>query len=103
MVAQPVEPAGGSGVTEVPASEARSRISDLLDAVANGEFVYLTRRGKRVAALVPVDIAENYEKIEDEYWGRRAEEARQRLAAGQDEMISFDQLVAEAEGTESGA
>jgi hypothetical protein len=69
MVAQPIEPAGGSGVTEVPASEARSRISDLLDAVANGEFVYLTKR----------------------------------LAAGQDEVISFDQLVAEAEGTESGA
>jgi len=86
-------------VMELPASEARSRISELLDAVADGEFIYLTRRGKRVAALMPADIAENYEKIEDEYWARRAEEARARLASGEDEVISFDQLIAEAEGT----
>jgi len=86
-------------VMELPASEARSRISELLDAVADGEFIYLTRRGKRVAALMPADIAENYEKIEDEYWARRAEEARARLASGKDEVISFDQLIAEAEGT----
>ena len=75
---------------ELPASEARSRISELLDAVAAGEFIYLTRRGKRVAALMPADIAENYEKIEDEYWARRAEEARARLASGEDEVISFE-------------
>ncbi len=83
---------------EVPASEARARISELLDAVADGEFVYLTRRGKRVAALMPADVAENYEKIEDEYWAQRADEARSRLAAGEDDVISFDQLVAGAEG-----
>jgi prevent-host-death family protein len=83
---------------ELPASEARSRISELLDAVADGEFVYLTRRGKRVAALMPADIAENYEKIEDEYWARRAAEARARLASGEDDVIPFDQLIAEAEG-----
>jgi prevent-host-death family protein len=98
MSAQPIGPADESWVMELPASEARSRISELLDAVADGEFIYLTRRGKRVAALMPADIAENYEKIEDEYWARRAEEARARLAAGEDEVIPFDQLVAEAEG-----
>ncbi len=98
MNAQPVDPVNERGVTELPASEARSRISELLDAVADGEFIYLTRRGKRVAALMPADIAENYEKIEDEYWARRAEEARARLASGEDEVIPFDQLVAEAEG-----
>jgi prevent-host-death family protein len=99
MSAQPVDPAGDHRVMELPASEARSRISELLDAVADGEFIYLTRRGKRVAALMPADIAENYEKIEDEYWARRAEDARARLASGEDEVIPFDQLVAEAEGT----
>ncbi|MGH3279679.1 MAG: type II toxin-antitoxin system Phd/YefM family antitoxin [Trebonia sp.] len=97
MSVHPVESAGNDGVMEVPASEARSRISELLDAVADGEFVYLTRRGRRVAALMPADIAGNYEKIEDEYWARRADDARARLAAGEDELISFDQLVAEAE------
>jgi prevent-host-death family protein len=99
MSAQRIEAAGQSGVTEVPASEARARISELLDAVADGEFVYLTRRGKRVAALMPADIAENYEQIEDEYWARRAEEARTRLAAGEDEVISFSQLLSEAESS----
>jgi prevent-host-death family protein len=99
MSAQPVDPAGDRRAMELPASEARSRISELLDAVADGEFVYLTRRGKRIAALMPADIAENYEKIEDEYWARRAEEARARLASGEDEVIPFDQLVVDAEGT----
>jgi len=98
MSAQPIGPADEYRVMELPASEARSRISELLDAVAAGDFVYLTRRGKRIAALMPADIAENYEKIEDEYWARRAEEARARLAAGEDDVIPFDQLVAEAEG-----
>lgn len=97
------EPAASVGPTELPVSEARARMSEVLDAVADGDFVYLTRRGKRIAAIMPADIAENYEKIEDEYWARRAEEARQRLAAGEDEVISFDQLVAETEGLESQA
>jgi prevent-host-death family protein len=90
-------------VVELPASEARSRLAELLDAVADGAFVYLTRRGKRVAAIMPADLAENYEKIEDEYWARRADEARQRLARGDDEVILFDQLVAEAEAPEGQA
>lgn len=98
MSAQPIDPAADRRPVELSASEARSRISELLDAVADGEFIYLTRRGKRVAALMPADIAENYEKIEDEYWARRADEARARLTAGEDEVIPFDQLVAEAEG-----
>jgi prevent-host-death family protein len=98
MSAQPIGPADEHGVIELPASEARSRISELLDAVADGEFIYLTRRGKRVAALMPADVAENYERLEDEYWARRAAEARSRLASGEDEVIAFDQMVAEAEG-----
>ena len=38
MSAQPVGPADEHGVIELPASEARSRISELLDAVASGEM-----------------------------------------------------------------
>lgn len=88
-----------SGVVEIPLSEARERLGDLVDSVRDEDsFIYLTRRGKRVAALMPVDVAENYEKIEDEYWARRAAEAHDRLAAGEDEVIPFSELVAEAEG-----
>jgi prevent-host-death family protein len=98
MTVEPLGQPDQSGLREIPASEARSRIAELLDAVADGEFIYLTRRGQRVAALMPADIAENYEKLEDAYWARRADEARSRLASGEDEVISFDQLVAESEG-----
>ena len=34
-------------------AEARNRLAELIDAVSDGDFVYLTRRGKRVAALIP--------------------------------------------------
>ncbi|MDQ3150655.1 MAG: type II toxin-antitoxin system prevent-host-death family antitoxin [Actinomycetota bacterium] len=46
-------------------------MADLIDAVADGEFVYLTRRGRRVAALMPADVAGHHEQIEDDYWARR--------------------------------
>ncbi|WP_089301850.1 type II toxin-antitoxin system Phd/YefM family antitoxin [Haloechinothrix alba] len=94
----PTDPA--SGVVEVPVTEARNKLADLVDAVAHDDrFVYLTRRGERVAALMPADIAANYEHMEDEYWARRAAEAKDRIAAGEDEVISWDQYLAESEGT----
>jgi prevent-host-death family protein len=40
---------------EVPISEARAMIGELADAAAAGKVIYLTRRGQRVAALVPAD------------------------------------------------
>lgn len=38
---------------EIGAFEAKSRLGTLLDWVANGEEVLITRRGKAVARLVP--------------------------------------------------
>ncbi|WP_189062242.1 type II toxin-antitoxin system prevent-host-death family antitoxin [Longimycelium tulufanense] len=87
-----------SGEIEIPLSDARDRLADLVDAAKHGTFVYLTRRGQRVAALVAADVAERYEQIEDDYWARRANDARQRLAAGEDDVISFERLLAETEG-----
>lgn len=98
MTALHSEPVGQGGVTELPATEARNRMAELLDAVADGEFVYLTRRGRRVAALMPADIAERYEQIEDDYWSRRAAEAHQRLAAHPEATVPWDQVIAELEG-----
>jgi prevent-host-death family protein len=90
MTAQPVGPEY-SGITELPASEARARLSELLDAVADGKFVYLTRHGRRVAALMPADIAENYERIEDDYWAKRADQA------SASDAVPWDQAIAELE------
>ena len=39
---------------EVGAFEAKTHLSKLLDAVENGDHVYITRHGKRIAELSPV-------------------------------------------------
>jgi antitoxin Phd len=43
---------------EVPVSEARPRLAELVDDAASGQVVYLTRHGRRVAAIVPADLPE---------------------------------------------
>lgn len=88
-----------SGVTEVPIADARARLAELLDAIADGDFIYLTRRGKRVAALMPADIAEHYEAMEDDYWARQAEDAKQHLAAHPEDAVSWEQVIAELEAS----
>lgn len=88
-----------AGVVEIPISDARKRIAEIVDQVTdNDQFVYLTRRGKRIAVIMPADIGENYERIEDEYWGRRADEAKSRLASGDEELIPFARVIADIEG-----
>ncbi|MCF2528651.1 type II toxin-antitoxin system prevent-host-death family antitoxin [Yinghuangia soli] len=43
---------------EVPVSEARPRLAELVDEAAGGSVVYLTKHGRRVAAIVPADLPE---------------------------------------------
>jgi len=54
---------------EVGAFEAKNRLGTLLDWVENGEEVVITRRGKAVARLVPLESVANGEGA------RRAAEA----------------------------
>ena len=59
--------------TEITVTDARGQLPRLLDnEVRDGGRVYLTRNGRRVGALVPVDVAEHQEEIEDVYWSQRA-------------------------------
>ena len=52
--------------TEIEATKARSEFSDTINAVAYGrERFVLVRRGKAVAALVPVEDLALLEEIED--------------------------------------
>lgn len=92
--------ADAGGVREVAATEARNRMAELIDSVADGEFIYLTRRGKRVAALMPADIAERYEQIEDDYWARKAAEAHERMLAHPEAAVPWAQVLAELERAE---
>lgn len=80
-------------VIEVSLSHARAHMPELIDEVRDGATVYLTRYGKRVAAIVPAEAADYLERVEDEYWAERAEEAR----ASGGPSIPWDQVVAELE------
>ncbi|WP_243859445.1 type II toxin-antitoxin system Phd/YefM family antitoxin [Amycolatopsis arida] len=76
---------------EIPVTEARGQLPALLDTdVRDGGVVYLTRHGRRVGAIVPADVAERLDELEDAYWSRRANEV---LQAGEP-TIPWDEAVA---------
>jgi prevent-host-death family protein len=45
----------GNNLKKIGAFEAKNRLSELLDAAENGEEVIITKHGRPVAKLVPVD------------------------------------------------
>jgi prevent-host-death family protein len=45
------------------AEEARNQLPELLDAAENGQSTIITRHGRPVAALVPLDVAEGLAHI----------------------------------------
>jgi prevent-host-death family protein len=50
----------------VPFSEAREHFTDLVNEVAyGGKRIILTRKGKRLVAIVPLDDLETIEMMED--------------------------------------
>lgn len=46
---------------QIQASNAKARLSELLDKVENGETVVITRRGRAIARLVPERSAQQKE------------------------------------------
>lgn len=77
MNAAPIGPSEPDEGLEVSLTDARNRLPELTETtVRDGGIVYLTRYGRRVAAIVPADLAENYERMEDAYLTALAEEAR---------------------------
>jgi len=63
-------------MSEMPITDARAHLTELANrAEYNGESVYLTRHGKRVAALVPADWLSEIERVEDEIDNAAADSA----------------------------
>jgi prevent-host-death family protein len=52
----------GRAEVDVSVSHARAHLPELIDRVRDGETVYLSRYGRRVAALVPVEVATRAER-----------------------------------------
>ncbi len=75
-------------------SEARESFSTTINRVAfGGERVVLTRHGRRVAAVVPIEDLELIEALED---ARDLDEVREALAdPANRERVDWDQLKAQ--------
>jgi prevent-host-death family protein len=74
-------------MTELPVTEAREHLADVVNQVAySGEGAYLTRRGRRLAAIVPVEVLEAIERLEDQIDIQAAEESY--AEAGQDKTLA---------------
>jgi prevent-host-death family protein len=79
-------------MSEMPVSDARQHLSEVVNRAAYaGEAVYLTRRGRRLAAVVPVEVLEALEAAED---ATDVAAARAALAEG-GPFISSEELRAE--------
>lgn len=70
-------------------TEAREHLADVVNRVAyTGEGITLTRRGRRLAAIVPIEVLDALEAAEDRIDIEAAEESY--AEAGED--ITLDQM-----------
>jgi prevent-host-death family protein len=77
-------------MTRMAASQVRETFSRTLNRVASKrERIVLHRRGKDVAALVPVEDLTLLEELEDRL---DVEEAKRRLADPNDKTIPYEQV-----------
>lgn len=60
----------------IGAFEAKNRLSELLEAVENGEEIMITKHGKPVARLVPVDKFDRAKAREAAEWLIRTRKER---------------------------
>lgn len=61
---------------EIPVTELRAQLADVLNEVAfSGTRTFITRAGKRIAAIVPADEADMLEEAEDAYLMQLADQA----------------------------
>ncbi|MCZ7439141.1 type II toxin-antitoxin system prevent-host-death family antitoxin [Micromonospora sp. WMMC241] len=69
---------------ELPISDARDSLADVVSrAHYAGRITYVTRRGQRLAAIVPADVAEAIERAEDAVDVAAAREALARIDEGE--------------------
>lgn len=80
-------------MTRLRASQVRDDFAETLDRVGQGERIVVERRGKRVAALVPVADLDALEALED-----RQDVAAARKALREKGSVSLADLKARLRG-----
>lgn len=80
--------------------DARKDLADVLNRAAYGkERVVLTRRGRDVAAIVSIDDLMILEAIEDHMDITESEKILARVRAGDEALVSLDDVKAKYHGT----
>jgi prevent-host-death family protein len=80
----------------VSTAEARNRLADLINRAAFGqERIVLTRHGKPVAALVPIEDMEWLEDMENQADLAAVREAKEELARDGGKTIPLDEVLKE--------
>ncbi|NED92857.1 type II toxin-antitoxin system prevent-host-death family antitoxin [Streptomyces sp. SID11233] len=73
----------------VTVREARTHLAEVIDRAEAGKTTVVTRNGKRVAALVPIDVLDALDAAADELAAREAEAHRE------DPTVSMGELLAD--------
>lgn len=86
-----------SGTSEVSVSEARDRLAAIIAEASSAHHpVYLSRRGRRVAAVIdPDDLDHLVDLAEDMADIRAAERARAEMQATKQAPVPWDEVKAE--------
>jgi prevent-host-death family protein len=85
-------------MSRIAVIDARKDLADILNRAAYGkERVVLTRRGKDVAAIVPIDDLNILEAIEDHMDLTESKEILDRARAGSEQLLSLDEVKAKYE------
>lgn len=71
----------------LPLRDARNRFAEVVDRATHDEATVLTRHGKRVAAVVPVEMLDAFRRWEDERALRFIEERRASPTFSFDEVL----------------
>lgn len=84
-------------MTEMSVTEARARLADVVDEARVGhDPVFLTRRGRRVAAVIDADDLERLlESAEDLADIEAAQRARDEMVETDETAIPWDQVKAD--------
>jgi prevent-host-death family protein len=82
-------------MSKIAVIDARKDLADVLNRAAYGkERVVLTRRGKDVAAIVPMDDLKILEAIEDHMDVTESEKIMARVRAGSEQLVSLAEVKA---------